>query len=96
MSTHEITAADCSWAEVHFSDVGEARAHLDELISTRQSLQSLRAARQNIANQPTPWPDLAADDLERIDRAIQECKREECELQQLIADCAMDDLFDLI
>jgi len=40
-------------------------------------------------------PELQSD-LARIDRAIEECKREECELQQLIADCAMDDLFDLV
>jgi len=95
MSTHEITVADCSWAEVHFSDIGEARAHLDELITTRQSLQSLRNARSTIRDGSIDGPQLR-DDLERIDRAIQECKREECELQQLIADCAMDDLFDLV
>ena len=95
MSTHEITAADCSWAEVHFSDIGEAREHLDQLISTRQSLQSLRAARVTIAD-GRPLTGQVADDVARIDRAIEKCKREECELQQLIADCAMDDLFDLI
>ena len=95
MSLHEITAADCTWAEVHFADIGEAREHLDQLISTRQSLQSLRAARVTIAD-GRPLTGQVADDVARIDRAIQECKREECELQQLIADCAMDDLFDLI
>ena len=95
MSLHEITAADCTWAEVHFADIGEAREHLDQLISTRQSLQSLRAARVTIAD-GRPLTGQVADDVARIDRAIEECEREECELQQLIADCAMDDLFDLI
>jgi uncharacterized phage protein gp47/JayE len=95
MSLHEITAADCTWAEVHFADIGEAREHLDQLISTRQSLQSLRAARVTVAD-GRPLTGQVADDVARIDRAIEECKREECELQQLIADCAMDDLFDLI
>ena len=95
MSTHEITAADCTWAEVHFSDIGEARDHLNDLISTRQSLQSLRAARVTIAD-GRPLTGQVADDVARIDRAIKECKRDEAELHQLIADCAMDDLFDLI
>mgnify|MGYP000140671403 CR=1 FL=1 len=95
MSTHEITAADCTWAEVHFADIGEARQHLDELISTRQSLQSLRAARVTVAD-GRPLTDQVTADLARIDRAIEECKRDEAELHQLIADCAMDDLFDLI
>lgn len=95
MSTHEITAADCTWAEVHFSDIGEARSHLDDLISTRQSLQSLRAARVTVSD-GRPLTDQVSADLARIDQAIEECKRDECELHQLIADCAMDDLFDLI
>ena len=95
MSTHEIKASDLKWAEVHFSDIGQARQHLDELISTRQSLQSLRAARVTVA-EGRPLTGQVADDVARIDRAIEECKRDECELQQLIADCAMDDLFDLI
>ena len=94
MSTHEISAADCSWAEVHFADIGEARSYLDELISTRQSLQSLRAARVTVAD-GRPLTDQVKADLSRIDRAIEECRREECQLQQLVADCAMDDLFDL-
>lgn len=94
MSTHEITAADCSWAELHFSDIGEAREHLDELISTRQSLQSLRAARAT-AEQFSPRA-MLQDDLARVDRAIAECQREECELQQLIADCIESDLFDAV
>jgi len=94
MSTHELTAADCSWAELHFSDIGEAREHLDELISTRQSLQSLRAARVTAAEfSPTAT---RQDDLARIDRAINDCQREECQLQQLIADCALSDLFDAV
>lgn len=95
MSTHELTAADCTWAEVHFADIGEARSHLDDLISTRQSLQSLRAARVTVSD-GRPLTDQVSADLARIDRAIEECEREECELQQLIADCAMDDLFDLV
>lgn len=95
MSTHEITAADCTWAEVHFADIGEARQCLDELISTRQSLQSLRAARVTVAL-GRPLKGQVADDVARIDRAIEECKRDEAELHQLIADCAMNDLFDLI
>jgi hypothetical protein len=95
MSTHELTAADCTWAEVHFADIGEARLHLDELINTRQSLQSLRNARVTISEGRPMSPELKAD-LDRIDRAIRDCQREECELQQLIADCAMDDMFDLI
>ena len=95
MSTHELTAADCTWAEVHFADIGEARLHLDELINTRQSLQSLRNARATISEGRPMSPELKAD-LDRIDRAIRDCQREECELQQLIADCAMDDMFDLV
>ena len=95
MSTRELTAADCAWAHVHFADTGEARQHLDELIHARQSLQSLRAARVTVS-EGRPLTDQVAADLARIDRAIEECKREECELQQLIADCAMDDLFDLV
>lgn len=95
MSTHELTASDCSWADVHFADIGEARSHLDDLISTRQSLQSLRAARVTVS-EGRPLTDQVAADLARIDRAIEECKRDECQLQQLIADCAMDDLFDLV
>ena len=95
MSTHELTAADCSWADVHFADIGEARQHLDELISTRQSLQSLRAARVTVS-EGRPLTDQIAADLARIDRAIEEFKRDECQLHQLIADCAMDDLFDLV
>ena len=94
MSTHEITAADCTWANLHFSDVGEAREHLVELISTRQSLQSLRAARLTAAKfSPTAT---RQDDLARIDRAIDNCQREECQLQQLIADCMESDLFDAV
>ena len=95
MSTHEITAADCAWAEVHFADIGEARQHLDHLIKVRHLLQSLRAARVTVS-EGRPMTEQIAADLARIDRAIEECKREECELQQLIADCAMDDMFDLI
>jgi len=95
MSTHELTAADCSWAEVHFADIGEARQHLDELISTRQSLQSLRAARVTVSEGRPMSPELKAD-LDRIDRAILGCQHEEAELHSLILDCAMDNMFDLI
>lgn len=95
MSTHELTAADCTWAEVHFADIGEARSHLDELISTRQSLQSLRAARVTVS-EGRPLTDQVVADLDRIDRAIRDCQQEEAELHSLILDCAMDDLFDLV
>jgi enolase len=95
MSIHEITAADCTWAEVHFADIGEARQHLDELISTRQSLQSLRNARATISEGRPMSPELKAD-LERIDRAIRDCQNEEAELHCLMLDCAMDDMFDLV
>ena len=95
MSTHEIFAADLGWPDLHFADTSEARAHLDDLIKTRQSLLSLRSARLTVAR-GRPVLGQVAEDLTRIDRAIDECKREECQLQQLIADCAMDDLFDLV
>ena len=94
MSLHEITAANCSWADLHFSDVGEAREHLSDLIATRQSLQSLRAARVTAAEfSPSAT---RQDELARIDHAIASCEREECQLQQLIADCALSDLFDAV
>ena len=95
MSTHEITAADCTWAHVHFSDIGEARDYLTDLISTRQSLQSLRNARATVSEGRPMSPELKAD-LERIDCAILGCQHEEAELHSLILDCAMDDLFDLV
>ena len=95
MSIHEITAADCTWAEVHFADIGEARDYLTDLISTRQSLQSLRNARATVSEGRPMSPELKAD-LERIDRAILGCQHEEAELHSLILDCAMDDLFDLV
>jgi len=94
MSIHKLTAADCSCADLHFLDVGEARDYLTDLIAARQSLQSLRAARVTAAEfSPTAT---RQDDLARIDRAIAECEREECQLQQLIADCALSDLFDAV
>ena len=95
MSTHEITAADCTWAHVHFSDIGEARDYLTDLISTRQSLQSLRNARATVSEGRPLSPELKAD-LERIARAILGSQPEEAELHSLILDCAMDDLFDLV
>jgi hypothetical protein len=92
---HEILAADLSWPDLHFADISEARDHLDDLIATRQSLLALRSARLTVARS-RPVLGQVADDLARIDCAIEECKREECQLQQLVADCAMDDLFDLV
>jgi len=93
MSTHEITAAACTWADLHFNDLGEARCHLDDLISTRQSLQSLRNARATVSDGRPMTRQLKAD-LERIDRAILECQREEAELHSLLLDCSLNPLFD--
>lgn len=94
MSTHEITAADCTWADLHFLDVGEARDYLTDLIAARQSLQSLRAARVTAAEfSPTAT---RQDELARIDRAISGCENEEKQLHQLIADCIESDLFDAV
>ena len=95
MSTHKITTADCTWADIHFADISEARQHLDHLIEVRHLLQSLKDARVTIS-EGRPSTDQIVADQERIDRAIRDCQQEEADLQQLIADCAMDDLFDLV
>ena len=88
MSTHELTAADCTWADLHFSDLGEAREHLDSLIKARKSLQSMRRLK---AFALSDAPDA---DIDRIDRGIAELESEESELVALINECAMNDLFD--
>ena len=66
MSTHEFTAADCTWADLHFSDLGEAREHLENLIEARKSLQSMRRLK---AFAESDVPDA---DIDRIDRGIAE------------------------
>ena len=87
MSTHEFTAADCQWADLHFSDLGEAREHLDSLIEARKSLESMRRLK---AFALSDAPDA---DIDRIDRGIAELESEESELVALINECAMNDLF---
>ena len=88
MSTHEFTAADCTWADLHFSDLGEAREHLDSLIEARKSLQSMRRLKA-FAESDAPDADIA-----RIDRGIAELESQEEELAALVAECSMNDLFD--
>ena len=88
MSTHEFTAADCQWADLHFSDLGEAREHLDSLIEARKSLQSMRRLKA-FAESDVPDADIA-----RIDRGIAELESQEEELAALVAECAMNALFD--
>jgi len=88
MSTHEFTAADCTWADLHFSDLGEAREHLDALIEARKSLQSMRRLKA-FAESDVPGADIA-----RIDRGIAELESQESELVALINECAMNPLFD--
>ena len=88
MSTHEFTAADCTWADLHFSDLGEAREHLNGLIEARKSLESMRRLK---AFALSDAPDA---DIDRIDRGIAELESEESELVALINECAMNDLFD--
>jgi hypothetical protein len=88
MSTHEFTAADCTWADLHFSDLGEAREHLDALIEARKSLQSMRRLKA-FAESEAPDADIA-----RIDRGIAELESQESELVALINECAMNPLFD--
>ena len=87
MSTHEFTAADCQWADLHFSDLGEAREHLNALIEARKSLESMRRLK---AFALSDAPDA---DIDRIDRGIAELESEESELVALINECAMNDLF---
>ena len=88
MSTHKFTAADCTWADLHFSDLGEAREHLDSLIEARKSLQSMRRLKA-FAESDAPDADIA-----RIDRGIAELESQEEELAALVAECSMNDLFD--
>ena len=88
MSTHEFTAADCTWADLHFSDLGEAREHLNALIEARKSLESMRRLK---AFALSDAPDA---DIDRIDRGIAELESQESELVALINECAMNDLFD--
>ena len=88
MSTHEFTTADCTWADLHFSDLGEAREHLDALIEARKSLQSMRRLKA-FAKSDAPDADIA-----RIDRGIAELERQEEELAALVAECSMNALFD--
>ncbi len=88
MSTHEFTAADCQWADLHFSDLGEAREHLDSLIEARKSLQSMRRLK---AFAESDAPDA---DIDRIDRGIAEWESQEEELAALVAECSMNALFD--
>ena len=88
MSTHEFTAADCTWADLHFLDLGEAREHLDSLIEARKSLQSMRRLK---AFAESDAPDA---DIDRIDRGIAELESQEEELAALVAECSMNDLFD--
>ena len=88
MSTHEFTAADCTWSDLHFSDLGEAREHLDSLIEARKSLQSMRRLK---AFAESDAPDA---DIDRIDRGIAELESQEEELAALVAECSMNDLFD--
>ena len=88
MSTHEFTAADCQWADLHFSDLGEAREHLNSLIEARKSLQSMRRLKA-FAESDVPDADIA-----RIDRGIAELESQEEELAALVAECSMNALFD--
>mgnify|MGYP003343302487 CR=1 FL=1 len=88
MSTHEFTAADCTWADLHFSDLGEAREHLDALIEARKTLQSMRRLK---AFAKSDVPDA---DIVRIDQGIAELESREEELAALVVECSMDALFD--
>ena len=88
MSTHEFTAADCTWADLHFSDLGEAREHLDSLIQARKTLQSMRRLKAFALSEV---PDA---DMGPYDRGIAELESQEEELAALIAECSMNALFD--
>ena len=96
MSTHEFTAADCSWADLHFSDLGEGREHLDALIEARKSLQSMRRlnAFTECERRDAPVPGAFIDQIDRIDRGIEELEDEIKELTELVVDCSMNALFD--
>tara|TARA_S200002703_G_scaffold36106_1_gene31208 strand:- start:2759 stop:3034 length:276 start_codon:yes stop_codon:yes gene_type:complete len=91
MSTHEFTAADCQWADLHFSDLGEAREHLEDLVEARKSLESMRRLK-TFAESPEC---IASDsEIDRIDRGIAELEGEEEELAALVAECSVNPLFD--
>ena len=87
MSTHEFTAADCNWADLHFSDLGEAREHLDDLIETRKSLESMKRLKEHAK---TDIPEA----VERIELGIKELEKQESELVRLITECSINPLFD--
>ena len=90
MSTHEFTAADCTWADLHFSDLGQAREHLNALIEARKSLESMKRLK-TFAESPEC---IASDsEIDRIDRGIAELETQESELAALIHECAANDLF---
>ena len=91
MSTHEFTAADCQWADLHFSDLGEAREHLDGLIQARKTLQSMKRLKTFAES-----PECIASESEiaRIDRGIAELEDQEKELAALVSECSMNALFD--
>ena len=90
MSTHEFTAADCQWADLHFSDLGQAREHLNALIEARKSLESMKRLK-TFAESPEC---IASDsEIDRIDRGIAELETQESELAALIHECAANDLF---
>ena len=91
MSTHEFTAADCQWADLHFSDLGEAREHLNDLAEARKSLESMKRLK-TFAKSPEC---IASDsEIDRIDRGIAELESQEKELAALVAECSMNALFD--
>ena len=90
MSTHEFTAADCTWADLHFSDLGEAREHLNDLAEARKSLESMRRLK---AFAESPECIASDSEIDRIDRGIAELESQESELAALIHECAANDLF---
>tara|TARA_R100001129_G_scaffold55935_1_gene38492 strand:+ start:14766 stop:15041 length:276 start_codon:yes stop_codon:yes gene_type:complete len=91
MSAHEFTLADCTWADLHFSDLGEAREHLDSLIEAKKTLQSMKRLKTFAES-----PECIASDSEiaRIDLGIAELESRESELVALINKCGMNELFD--
>ena len=91
MSTHEFSAADCTWADLHFSDLGEAREHLEDLVKARKSLESMRRLKTFAESSEC----IASDsEIDRIERGIAELESQEFELVTLINECAMNALFD--
>ena len=90
MSTHEFTAADYTWADLHFSDLGEAREHLNDLAEARKSLESMKRLKTFAKS----YECIASDsEIDRIDRGIAELESQEFELAALIHECAANDLF---